>query len=58
VQGPAIQPLYPSVPGAARRLPELYDLLALVDALRTGRARERAMAESEIGGRLERHAAA
>jgi DNA-binding Lrp family transcriptional regulator len=58
VQGPAIQPLYPSVPGAARRLPELYDLLALVDALRTGRARERAMAETEIGERLERHAAA
>jgi len=58
VQGPAIQPLYPSVPGAARRKPELYDLLAMVDALRSGRARERAMAESEIGERLERYAAA
>jgi DNA-binding Lrp family transcriptional regulator len=58
VQGSSIRPLYPSVPGAARRLPGLYDLLALVDALRTGRARERALAESEIGERLERHATA
>ena len=58
VQGSAIQPLYPSVPGAARRIPELYDLLALVDVLRSGRARERALAESEIGERLERYAAA
>jgi hypothetical protein len=58
VQGPAIRPLYPSVPGAARRLPALYDLLALVDALRTGRARERALAEAEIGERLQHHAAA
>lgn len=57
-QGSAIKPLYPSVPGAARRLPELYDLLALVDALRAGRARERAMAESEIAERFQHYAAA
>lgn len=58
VQGSAIKPLYASVPGAARRDPELYDLLALVDALRIGRARERALAEKEIGERLDRYAAA
>ena len=58
VQGSAIKPLYPSVPDAARRDPELYGLLALVDALRIGRARERALAEKEIGERLERYAAA
>jgi len=57
VQGAAVQPLYGSVPGAARRDPELYDLLALVDALRIGRARERALAEKEIGERLNSHAA-
>jgi hypothetical protein len=51
-QGLAVQPLYRSVPGAARRNPELYDLLALVDALRIGRARERNMAEQEIFQRL------
>jgi len=56
VQGAAVQPLYASVPGAARRDPELYHLLALVDALRIGRARERALAEKEIGQRLNRHA--
>ena len=58
VQGAAVKPLYPSVPGAARRDPELYDLLALVDALRIGRARERALAEKELGKRLKNHAAA
>lgn len=58
VQGAAVQPLYASVPGAARRDPELYCLLALVDALRIGRARERAFAEKEIGERLNRHALA
>ncbi|MEJ1973089.1 MAG: hypothetical protein WDM96_11715 [Lacunisphaera sp.] len=58
VQGAAVQPLYGSVPGAARRDPELYHLLALVDALRIGRARERALAEKEIGERLNLHAIA
>jgi hypothetical protein len=58
VQGSAIKPLYASVPDAARRDPALYDLLALVDALRIGRARERALAEKEIGERLNRHATA
>src|SRR5580700_7717479 len=52
VQGAAVQPLYGSVPGAARRNPALYDLLALVDALRIGRARERTLAELEITKRL------
>lgn len=58
VQGAALQPLYPSVPHAARNDPALYDLLALVDALRTGRARERNLAEKEISQRLNAHAAA
>jgi DNA-binding Lrp family transcriptional regulator len=52
VQGAAVQPLYASAPGAARRDPALYDLLALVDALRIGRARERSLAEKEISHRL------
>lgn len=58
VQGVAVKPLYSSVPHAARRDSALYDLLALVDALRLGRARERAMAEKELGQRLIDHAAA
>lgn len=56
VQGASVQPLYPSVPGAARRDPKLYDLLALVDALRIGRARERAFAERALSQRLNSHA--
>ncbi len=58
VQGASVQPLYVSVPGAARRDPALYDLLALVDALRIGRARERNLAEKEITHRLNAHVAA
>lgn len=58
VQGASVQPLYGSVPQAARRNPALYDLLALVDAIRVGRARERAFAEKEIESRLNTHAVA
>ena len=58
VQGASVQPLYPSVPSAARKDPALYDLLSLVDALRIGRARERAFAEKELSLRLNVHATA
>ena len=58
VQGVSVRPLYPSAPGAARRDRALYDLLALVDALRIGRARERALAEKEITIRINPHVAA
>lgn len=58
MQGTAVEPLYSSVPGAARRNSALYELLALVDALRIGRARERNIAEKEIAVRLNRHATA
>lgn len=51
-RGYALEPLYRSVPVAARRDPELYELLALVDALREGRARERALAKDELSRRL------
>lgn len=52
VRGVAFEPLYPSVPAAARRDPYLYELLALVDAIRGGRARERQLAEKELVSRL------
>jgi len=41
-----------SVPKAAGRDPVLHELLALVDALRDGRARERRIAERELSARL------
>ena len=50
--GAAVEPLYRSVPLAAKANPALYDLLALVDALRIGRARERKLAEQELAQRL------
>ena len=51
-RGPGLQPLYASVPAAARIDMRLYELLALVDALRVGAAREREAAESELMRRL------
>jgi predicted nucleotidyltransferase len=52
VRGHAFAPLYPSVPKAAERDPKLYELLALVDAMRDGRARERDLAAAEFEARL------
>ncbi|MDE2143397.1 MAG: hypothetical protein KGJ84_13390 [Elusimicrobia bacterium] len=56
VRGQAIEPLYSSVPLAVGKDPELHELLALVDALRVGRARERQIAGEELTRRLQ-HAA-
>lgn len=44
VRGQGLEPLHPSVPYAAMQDARLYELLALFDALRVGRARERGMA--------------
>jgi hypothetical protein len=51
-RGQAVEPLYPSVPQAARRDGELYDLLAAVDLLRVGRARERKLGVDFLNERL------
>jgi hypothetical protein len=52
-RGIAIEPLYKSAPEAALWDPALYELLALLDALRIGRARERQMAVKFIEERLK-----
>lgn len=52
VRGYSFSPLFPSVPAAAARDPALYELLALVDAIRDGRARERNLAAKELALRL------
>ncbi|MDE2313914.1 MAG: hypothetical protein KGL04_07055 [Elusimicrobia bacterium] len=52
LRGQAIEPLYSSVPAAARKDPKLHEMLALIDALRAGRARERGIATEEIKKRL------
>jgi hypothetical protein len=52
VRGEELEPLYRSVPKAARNDERLYELLALVDAIRGGRARERELAVKELRSRL------
>ena len=52
VRGYGFSPLYRSVPFAARRDPRLYELLALVDAIRGGAAAARAAAIRELRTRL------
>ncbi len=54
-RGVSLEPLYRTVPAAALRDPILHELLALVDALRDGRARERQLAEQELRARLQHH---
>lgn len=53
VRGHGILPLYPSVPEAALKDEKLHELLALVDALRLGRAREKELAVIELKKRLD-----
>lgn len=53
VRGEAFSPLYKSAPAAARNDSKLYELLALVDAIRGGRAREREMAKRMLKEALE-----
>jgi len=52
-RGVGLEPLYKNVPYAALRDPALYELLALVDAIRDGRARERNLAERDLVRRLK-----
>ena len=52
VRGYEFSPLYSSVPHACKVDPKLYELLALVDAIRDGRARERQIAIKEIQSRI------
>lgn len=47
-RGQSILPLYPSVVDAVDQDEKLYQLLALADTLRVGRARERELATSEL----------
>jgi hypothetical protein len=50
--GEAVAPIYPSVPGAARRDVVIYELLALVDVLRVGSATEQERAVQCLDERL------
>jgi hypothetical protein len=52
VRGLEFAPLYKSVPQAARRDVRLYELLALVDAIRGGDTQQRIVAVRELRARL------
>jgi hypothetical protein len=52
-RGYSFAPLYKTVPQAASRDRYLYEVLALIDAIRDGRSRERQMAEQELKQRLQ-----
>lgn len=51
-KGQAIEPLFKSVTFAVRRDPEMYALLALVDAIRVGQPREANLASEMLEKRL------
>jgi hypothetical protein len=52
-RGLAFSPLHKIVPRVARQDSKLYELLALLDAIREGRAREREIAIRELTARID-----
>ncbi|ALM20157.1 hypothetical protein AAT17_02275 [Nonlabens sp. MIC269] len=52
LRGQAIEPLYPTVVEAVQKDEKLHELLALVDAVRVGRAREKEIALKELKSRI------
>jgi hypothetical protein len=52
IRGEAIEPLYPTVPKAAKLDNTFYQLIALVDAIRVGKSREYQIASVELKKRM------
>lgn len=52
VRGQAIDPLYPNVPEACLKDSEFYELMALCDSLRVGKAREKNLAMALLEKRI------
>ncbi|HXG57094.1 MAG TPA: hypothetical protein VNJ03_17080 [Vicinamibacterales bacterium] len=55
-RGVSLIPLYKTAPAAALRDPVLYELLALIDAVRDGRARERKLGEAYLIAQIRKSA--
>ena len=53
VRGESIKPLHPKVPKACLKDPVFYEYMALCEALRVGRVREKNIAADELRKRLE-----
>ena len=56
-RGVALKPLYPSVPESVMKHPDplFYNLLTLIDAIRSGRAREKQLAAQKISELLKNY---
>lgn len=52
MRGESIEPLYKNLPKAALEDQKLYELLALIDALRVGKVREQEIAKVELSKRF------
>ena len=52
VRGEAIEPLYPTIPKAAKIDSVFYELMSLVDAIRVGKSREYEIAVQELEKRI------
>jgi len=52
IRGESIEPLHPKVPEACLKDPVFYEYMALCDALRVGKAREKNIAIEELRKRL------
>ncbi len=52
VRGQAIEPLHPKIPEACLKDPLFYELMALCDALRAGKAREKKLAIEALRERV------
>lgn len=55
IRGQAIEPLHGAVAAACRKDPRLYDLLALIDALRVGKVREQNLAKDLLKKRFDEY---
>jgi len=55
VRGYSFSPIYRSAPQAAMVDKKLYELLVILDTLRSGRARERDIATEELSARRDKY---
>lgn len=53
IKGLALKPIHHNVPVAAKKDRQLYEFMSLVEAFRSGKAREKMMALDEIKSRIE-----
>ena len=52
VRGQAVEPLHPHLPDACSKDPDFYQMMALCDALRVGKVREKNIAMEELKKRI------